>query len=56
MWDTKLFMFLNLTSYGLAVSLRTARCNNKNLYVVFALRCVFCADLRTDSGLCCIYH
>jgi len=56
MWDTKLVMFLNLTSYILAVSLRNNRCNNQKFYMVLALRCAFCADLRTDSGLCCIHH
>jgi len=24
--------------------------------MLLALRSVFCADLRTDSGLCCIRH
>jgi hypothetical protein len=29
---------------------------HSKFYMVLALRSVFCADLRTDSGLCCIHH
>jgi hypothetical protein len=39
-----------------AVSLLTTRFNNQKFYMVLALRSVFCVDLRTDSGLCCIRH
>jgi len=35
---------------------RTAMFNIKNLYMVLALRCVFCTDLRTESDLCFIHH
>jgi hypothetical protein len=41
---------LVLTFQSLAVSLRTARFNIQKLYMVLALCCVFCVDLRTDSG------
>jgi len=37
-WDTKLFMFLNLTSYSLAVSLHTTRFNIQKFYMTLALR------------------
>jgi len=47
---------LILTSQSLAVSLLTARFKIKKFYMVLALRSVFCVDLRTDSGLCCIRH
>jgi hypothetical protein len=40
----------------LAVSLLTTRFNIQKLYMVLALRCVFCTDLRTDSDFCCIRH
>ena len=36
--------------------LRTTRLNIQKFYIVLALRSVFCTDLRTDSGLCCIRH
>ena len=41
---------------SLAVSLLTTRFNIQKFYMVLALRSVFCADLRTGSGLCCIHH
>ena len=44
------------TFYILAVSLLTTRFNIQKFYMVLALRSVFCTDLRTDSGLCCIRH
>jgi hypothetical protein len=31
-------------------ALRTARCNIQKFYMVLVLCCVFCVDLRTDSG------
>jgi hypothetical protein len=37
------------------VSLRTTRFKIQKFYMVLALRLVFCTDLRTDSGLCCIH-
>jgi len=45
-----------LTFESLAVSLRTTTFNIQKFYMVFALRWVFCTDLRTDSGLCIIRH
>ena len=45
-----------LIFYSLAVSVHTTRLNIQTFYMVLALRWVFCTDLRTDSGLCCIRH
>jgi len=45
-----------LTFKSLAVSLRSARCNIQKFYMVLTLRWVFCTNLRTGSGLCCIHH
>jgi hypothetical protein len=47
---------VKLTFQSLAVSLRTTTFNIQKFYVVLALRSLFCADLRTDCGLCCIRH
>jgi hypothetical protein len=30
--------------------------NIQNFYMVFALRSVFCTDLRTDNDFCFIHH
>jgi len=43
-----------LTFYSLAVSLHTIGFNVQKFYMLLALRCVFCTDLRTDSDLCFI--
>jgi hypothetical protein len=45
-----------LTFQSLAVSLRTTRFKIKKFYMLFAMRWVFCRDLRTDSDLCFICH
>jgi hypothetical protein len=41
---------------SLAVSLSNNRLNIKKFYVSFALRCVFCTDLRTNSDFYFIQH
>ena len=46
----------DLTFYGLAVSLRTARFNIQKFYMALALPCVFCMDISTDSDFCFIHH
>jgi len=46
----------HLKFYSLAASLRTTRYKIQEFYMVLALRCVFCTDLRTDSDLCFIHH
>jgi len=46
----------DLTFTSLSLSLRTTRFNIQKFYMVFALRWVFCTDLRTDSDLCFIHH
>jgi len=46
----------SLTFQSLAIFLLTTRLNIQKFYTVLALRPVFCADLRTDSGLCSIRH
>jgi hypothetical protein len=43
----------NLTCYSLAASLHTTRYNIQKCYMVFALRCVFCTDLRTAAFAVC---
>jgi hypothetical protein len=45
-----------LTFWSLAVFLRSTRFNIQKLYMVLALRSVFCRDLRTDSDFCFIHH
>ena len=45
-----------LSFKSLSVSLRTVRFNIQKFYMVLALCWVFCADIRTDSDLCRLYH
>ena len=44
---------INLKS--LAVTLRITRFNIQKFYMVLALCCVFCKDIRTDSDFCFIH-
>ena len=48
--------FKGLTFKSLAGSLRTARFNIQNFYMVLALLRVFCTDLKIDGDLCLIRH
>jgi len=52
MWN----LVATLTFQSLAVSLRTARFNIQNFYMVLALRWVVCTDLRTDRDLSFTRH
>ena len=45
-----------LTFWSLAVSLRITRIKIQKFYLAFALRWVFCTDIRTDSDFCFIHH
>ena len=47
---------VKLTFESLAVSLHKTRLKIKKFYMVFALRWVFCTDLRTDSDFCFMLH
>jgi len=48
LWQPYVIVGLSLTFKSLAVSLRTTRFTIQELYMVFALRWVFCTNLRTD--------
>ena len=45
-----------LTFQSVAVSLRTTGFNIQKFYMAFALRWVFCTDIRTKSDFCFIRH
>ena len=47
---------LILTFKSLAVSLRTTRFNIKKFYMVLALLCLFCTDLRRGSDFYFIHQ
>jgi hypothetical protein len=49
-------LWWNLALKSLPVSLNTTRLNIKKIYMVIALRWMFCTDFRRGSGLWCIHN